>query len=178
MTSNSAGEPRSRLRWLAGGGTLLAVPLLLIWWPGCRQYPAVTNKESLHLMEALYTACNTKDVKRPAAVEAGLAKLGRVGKLTPAEKAGFDGVVGKAKAGDWAAAEDAAFKFAEDQVGQSRPDPDGHKHPAKGAPGRGGPKGRRPAHGAAARTRSATANSQCRAAPLQYGEACPPGNSR
>jgi len=96
----------------------LAIPLLIIWWPGCREYPAVTSKESLGLMKLLYAACNTKDPARLAKVEQGVEKLSREGKMTPAEKQGFDKIIGMAKAGEWERAEKAAFKFAQDQVGQ------------------------------------------------------------
>lgn len=109
--------------------TALAVAAVVVWWPGCRQYPPVTSKESLGLMKLLYAACNTRDEARLGKVEQGVEKLTRDGKMTPGERAGFAHVIGKARAGDWAAAEDAAFKFAQDQVGVGHPDPDPHDHP-------------------------------------------------
>lgn len=119
---------RSRLRWLLGAMALLAIPLAIIWWPGCRQYPPVTSKESLKLMKLLYSACNTKDPQRLAEVERRLAELEQQGKLSPEEKAGFDRIIGMAKEGNWEKAEAAAFKFAQDQVGVGHPSPDDDHH--------------------------------------------------
>jgi hypothetical protein len=51
--------------------------------------------------------------------------------MAPEEKAGFDRIIGMAKAGKWEDAEKAAFKMAEDQVGQGDPNVDleaGHVH--------------------------------------------------
>jgi hypothetical protein len=104
----------------------MLIPLLNMWWPGCRQYPAVSSRESLLLMRLLNTACNTRDEKRLAEVDRRLAELERQGRVTPAEKAGFDRIIGMAKAGDWEDAEKAAFKFAQDQVGQGGGSPDRH----------------------------------------------------
>ena len=127
---------RSRARWLGGTAVLLAVPVFLVWWPGCRQYPAVTSRDALYQMQLLYAAANTKDPTRLAKVEAGVGKLTREGKLSPAEQEAFGTIIGQARAGDWAGAEQAAFRFAKDQVGVGHPDPDGdagrdHRHPPK-----------------------------------------------
>ena len=131
MTSNtSAEEPpdRRRLWRLVGVAGLLTVPLLVIWWPGCRQYPAVTSKEGMQQMKLLYSACNTKDTERLGRVEQGVEKLTREGKLSPAEQEAFAKIIGMAKSDDWERAEKAAFKFAQDQVGQGHPAPDDHDH--------------------------------------------------
>ena len=120
MTIDSDEETagRRRLRWRIGAVSLGAAVLLIVWWPGCREYPAVTSKESLGLMRLLYAACNTKDPARLAKVEKDLEKLTRDNKLTPPEHEAFAGIVDMAKAGDWTRAEKAALKFAQDQVGQ------------------------------------------------------------
>lgn len=134
VTSNIDDEEapsRRRLFRLLGAAGVLLIPLLIIWWPGCRQYPAVTSRESLSLMRLLNSACNTKDPKRLANVAKGIEKLTREGKMAPEEKAGFDRIIGMAKAGKWEDAEKAAFKMAEDQVGQGDPNVDleaGHDH--------------------------------------------------
>lgn len=121
MTSNPDDDDlpdRRRLWRMVGAAGVLAIPLAVIWWPGCREYPAVTSRESLSLMKLLYAACNTKDQARLAKVEQGVEKETRAGKLSPAEREAFAAIVGMARAGDWERAEAAAFKFAQDQVGQ------------------------------------------------------------
>lgn len=127
-----AADPR-RLRRLLGLAGVLAIPFVVLWWPGCRQYPAVTSAESLYFMKLLYTACNTKDPARLAKVEQGVAAARSAGKLTPAEQEAFARIVGLAKEGRWEDAERAAFKFAQDQVGQGHPAPksDHHDHHEK-----------------------------------------------
>jgi len=104
--------------------SVLVIPLLVIWWPGCRQYPPVSSVESLYLMKLLYTACNTKDPARLAKVEQEIEKLASVQKLTPAEMEAFNKIIGIAKEGRWQDAERAAFRFAQDQVGVGHPNPD------------------------------------------------------
>jgi hypothetical protein len=123
---------RGRLRFLLGAAGLLAVPVLVVWWPGCREYPPVTSRDALTQMKLLYSACNTKDVERLTRVELGAAKLAREGKLSPPEQEAFAHVIGLAKGGEWTDAEAAAFKFAQDQVGQGDPAAaaDHHDHPA------------------------------------------------
>lgn len=125
--------PRSRrIFGLVGLLILLAIPVAVIWWPGCRQYPPVSSRESLTLMKLLYSACNTRSSQRLEEVERRLAILEDQSKLTPEEKEGFDRIITMAKAGNWEDAEAAAFKFAQDQVGQGDDSPDrheDHKHP-------------------------------------------------
>lgn len=113
----------SRLRWLIAAALVLAVPMAVLWWPGCRQYPPVASAESLQLMKLLYTACNTKDPVRLTKVEQGLEQLNRAGKLTTAERSSYDQIIAMAKAGEWKQAEDAAYRFAQDQVGVGHPAP-------------------------------------------------------
>ena len=133
-------RPRSNARWLVGALAVLLVPLAVVWWPGCRQYPPVTSKESLGAMKLLYSACNTRDPARLDRVERTVQGLARDGKVTPAERESFERIVATARAGDWEKAEDAAFKFAQDQVGagSAEHDPRDHadepkpKKPAKG----------------------------------------------
>ncbi len=145
MTTNrdDDGPDRSRLRWLAGAAALLAVPVVVVWWPGCRQYPPVTSRESLSLVRLLYAACNTRDEARLARVEARLGELTRDGKMTAGERAGFDKIVALARSGEWERAEEAAFKFAEDQVGRGDAEPDHHAdhEPRKKSPKTGRTKG-------------------------------------
>jgi len=137
VTSNSESDNKpsnSRLRWLLITVAVLVVPVVIIWWPGCREYPPVSSKESLMLTKLLYSACNTRDEKRLAEVEQRAEKLHAEGKMTPAEKEAFDSIIATAKKGDWEDAEKAAFKFSEDQVGVGHPNPEEkHDHePKKG----------------------------------------------
>jgi hypothetical protein len=90
--------------------------LVLVWWPGCRQYPEVSSKEALTLLKQLYTACNTRDPARLSRVEQRVEKVAREGKLTPKEQDAFRRILARAKAGDWKQAEQASFRFAQDQV--------------------------------------------------------------
>ena len=89
--------------------------------PGCKKYPPVSSKESLELMKLLYSACNTRDTERLERVEKGVTELAAEGKMTDEEKKTFDQIIGWARAGKWEKAEDAAFKFAKDQVGAVAP---------------------------------------------------------
>jgi hypothetical protein len=125
----SDADDRRRLRRLLGAAGVLAVPLLVVWWPGCREYPAVTSKASLVLMKLLYTACNTKDPARLSQVERGVEKAAGDGRMSPAERQAFADIVRMAKAGDWGRAEAAAFQFAQDQVGRGSADTRGHHDP-------------------------------------------------
>jgi hypothetical protein len=122
------GPAPARGRWLCGLAGVLAIPAAVIWWPGCREYPAVTSREGMYHMQLLYTAANTRDPARLERVERGVEKLSQEGKLTPAEREAFGSIIGQARAGDWAAAEAAAFKFAQDQVGRGHPAPDDPDH--------------------------------------------------
>lgn len=114
-------ESNSRLRWLLGTMGVVAVPFLIVWWPGCRQYPPVSSKEALQMMKLLYAACNTRDTTRLSQVEQRMEKAAREGKLTAPEREAFERIIGMARAGDWSGAERASFRFAQDQVGQGQP---------------------------------------------------------
>jgi hypothetical protein len=104
------------LPWQLGTLGLLAIPVLVLWWPGCRQYPEVTSKESLKLIKQLYTACNTRDSDRLAKVEERLAKIEADGKMSEREVDAFRAIIDLAREGEWERAERASFKFAQDQV--------------------------------------------------------------
>lgn len=140
MTPNPDDGVRSgRTRWLAGAAAVLVAATVAAWWPGCRQYPAVTSRQSLQQMKLLYAACNTRDAERLARVERGVEQLARQGKLSPAEREAFAEIVALARSGDWPAAERASFRFAEDQVGQGDAEPD---RPDRAPPPKGGKPGR------------------------------------
>ena len=99
MPTNAKTPNRRRLWQMIGATGILLIPLLVIWWPGCRQYPAVTSKDSLGLIKLLYAACNTKDPARLARVEQGMEMTTREGKMSPAEQEAFAKIIGMAKAG-------------------------------------------------------------------------------
>lgn len=107
---------RSRLWRLLVLLGVVAVPLAVVWWPGCRTYPELTSREGMGLMKLLYTACNTRDPVRLGKVEQGVEKAAGEGKLTDREREAFREIIGMARAGDWERAEKASFKFAQDQV--------------------------------------------------------------
>jgi len=121
------GEPdedeagRRRMRRRVSFLATVGVALLVVYWPGCRSYPPVSSPESLQLMRRLYSACNTRNSQWLAETETRLAGLVAGGKVTPGERQAFEKIIAQAKAGDWAAAEAAAFKFAQDQVGVGHP---------------------------------------------------------
>lgn len=128
MRDDADDAGRSRLRWLLPALALLLIPFTAMWWPGCREFPPVTSRESLKLMQLLNSACNTKDPHRLAMAERQLAELVAKSKVTEKEKAAYDKIISMANAGHWKEAEAAAFKMAVDQVGQGHADPHGHKH--------------------------------------------------
>ena len=123
ITNDDDAPDRGRLGKLLGVAGLVAIPLLVVWWPGCREYPPVSSREGLQMMKLLYAACNTRDPQRLSQVEQGTSKLAREGKLTQEEQEAFGKILALARAGEWEDAEKAAFKFAQDQVGQGHPAP-------------------------------------------------------
>lgn len=118
---NAVEGKSQNLGWLLSALGVLAILVTVVWWPGCRQYPAVTSPEALQTMKLLYAACNTKDTNRLREVEKRIDGLARDGKLSDAEQKAFSKIVTMANAGDWQSAEAAAFRFAQDQVGVGHP---------------------------------------------------------
>jgi hypothetical protein len=96
------------------------IALAVVWWRGRREYPPATSLEAYTLMEALYTACNTKNADSLTKTEDWVNKAFSEGKLGQAEKDAFGRIIGMAKSGEWRAATKAAYKFSLDQVGQGR----------------------------------------------------------
>lgn len=108
------------MRKLIGIAAVCALAVFFVWFPGCRQYPPVSSKESLDLIKLVYTACNTKSAKRLDVAQKRIDAASRDGKLSPEEEAGFRKILGIAAAGDWRSAEAAAYRFAQDQLGQGK----------------------------------------------------------
>lgn len=116
---------------------LLAVPLVVIWWPGCRDYPVASSVASYGFMEALYTACNTKNSEYLSKIQGQVDHAAKDGRLTPVECDCFHKIIDMAKAGEWTRAEQAAFQFADDQRGRGLTDLSGaeeHGHGKKKKP--------------------------------------------
>lgn len=83
---------------------------------GCGSYPEVTSRESLELIKQVYTACNTRDVKRLEECEKQLEKLRLSGKMGAKEVNAFRKSLDLAKNGNWEEAQNQALKFAQDQI--------------------------------------------------------------
>ena len=83
---------------------------------GCGSYPEVSSRESLDLIKQVYTACNTRDVKRLAECEKQLEKLRLSGKIGTSEIDAFRKSLDLAKNGNWEEAQNQALKFAQDQI--------------------------------------------------------------
>ena len=101
--------------WLMAAGCLAAV-LLVAWWWTSKSYPETTSSEGLKLIRALYTACSSRNEERLARVERELTELENRGALSEAERAAFGSIIEQAHTGDWKAAIDESYQFAEDQV--------------------------------------------------------------
>ncbi len=110
--------------------TASVLALVVIYWPGCRQYPPATSREAYTLMEALYTACNTKNADSLNKIEQWVNRAASEGKLGQAEQDAFARIIGMAKNGEWQDATKAVYKFSEDQVGQGQlfPKSENHRH--------------------------------------------------
>lgn len=107
--------------WKWGAAGLLVIALAVIWRPGCRYYPPVSSPESLQLIKLVYSACNTRNQERLAQAEKSLAELVREEKVTAREKASFEAIFALARDGEWTQAEEASFRFAQDQIGRGNP---------------------------------------------------------
>lgn len=98
----------------------LLLAVLLVWWPGCREYPVVTSPESMELIKLVYVGCNTKDIKIVKSAESKLDTLRSKGGVSPSELLAFRKITDMAHREKWQEAERAALQFARDQVGRGR----------------------------------------------------------
>ncbi len=114
---------------------LLAV-LCLVARPGCRKYPRATSLEAYTLMEALYTACNTKNADSLNKIGQWVDRAKAAGKLSDAERDAFARIIARGRGGHWGQAAREAFRFSEDQVGRGKlfgkPENHGHQGAAAG----------------------------------------------
>lgn len=115
MNSEQDEERPSHLRWLGIVAGVLLLGIVIVWWPGCRQYPRVTSKESQNLIRKMYSATNKRDQALLTSVEQDIVKLKSEGKLSPSEEQGFLKIIEMAKQGNWQEAQEASFRYAQDQ---------------------------------------------------------------
>jgi hypothetical protein len=98
---------------------IVAMICLLVLLCGCRTYAPVSSPESMQLIKRLYVACSARDTEKLSKLVQDIEDLAQQGKVTSADQQVFDSIIKMAKQGDWAGAEKAALKLADDQVGNS-----------------------------------------------------------
>jgi hypothetical protein len=126
--AGAAGSPPSRLRWSLAALTVLLIGLAAIWWPRGHKYPPATSREAYVIMDALHTACNTKNSGSLDKIEAWIARQKAEGKLGADEDRAFTGIIAAARAGRWSEADQEAVRFSQDQVGRGRLFDDEERH--------------------------------------------------
>lgn len=89
---------------------------LTVGLAGCGKYPRLTSQNSLHLVLALRTACNTKNADRLAKVEDVADRQFREGKVPEPEMSAIRDIIAVARAGKWETAEQRCLAFQRDQV--------------------------------------------------------------
>ena len=103
--------------WLAGG---------LAHWLGRHlvaarpQVSPATSREAYVIMDALHTACNTKNAASLGKIEAWIAREKAEGKLGAGEEDAFARIIATARAGGWSEADREAVGFSQDQVGRGQ----------------------------------------------------------
>jgi hypothetical protein len=95
---------------------VLAVQLAVVWWPGCRQYPLLSNRDGIQLNQLVYSACSARDPVRLKLAEKRIDESAKAGNLTPEQEQAFRDILALARAGDWDRAAKASYRMAEDQV--------------------------------------------------------------
>ena len=114
-----------RVAWAVLGtlGLLLAVGVYL----GLRSPPQMgPDAEVFETVDALYTAVRNRDDARLTQCEARLAAYKAAGKLPPAAAASLDGVIAKARRGDWQPAAERLYDF---MLAQRRDGAEARPHP-------------------------------------------------
>jgi hypothetical protein len=122
---------RSNLLWPLALLAVLLVVLAIMYWPRGHKYPPATSREAYIIMDALHTACNTKNSASLAKIEAWIDRDKAGGKLGPGEEAAFASIIATAHAGGWSEADREAVRFSRDQVGRGQvfDDSEGHHRP-------------------------------------------------
>ena len=119
-----------RVAWAVLGtlGLLLAVGVYL----GLRSPPQMgPDAEVFETVDALYTAVRNRDDARLTQCEARLAAYKAAGKLPPAAAASLDGVIAKARRGDWQPAAERLYAF---MLAQRRDGAEARPHPPAKSP--------------------------------------------
>jgi hypothetical protein len=115
-----ADPPPSRLLWPLAVLAVLLIGLAVVYWRAGRKYPPATSREAYVIMDALHTACNTKNSGSLDKIEAYIAREKAEGKLGAAEEDAFASIIATARAGRWSEADREAFRFSQDQVGRGQ----------------------------------------------------------
>jgi len=133
-----ADRPRSRLGWPLAALAILLIGLVAIWWPRGHKYPPATSREAYIIMDALHTACNTKNSGSLDKIEAWIAREKAEGILGADEEDAFARIIATARAGRWSEADGEAVHFSQDQVGRGqlfgKPEGSGHPRASPSAP--------------------------------------------
>jgi len=95
---------------------LLICLIAAILLQGCGRHPKATSRDSLDFIKQVYTACNTKSLKRLAECERRFADLKEAGKMSTAEAKSFQEILEMAKDAKWDVAQGKAMQFARDQT--------------------------------------------------------------
>jgi hypothetical protein len=115
-----ASRPRSRQFWPLAALVVLLAALAIVWWPRGHKYPRATSRQSYIIMDALHTACNTKNAASLQKIESSIAREKAEGKVGEREAETFARIIAAARAGRWSEADREAINFSKDQVGRGQ----------------------------------------------------------
>ncbi len=102
---------RDRAVWYGVGGAVTAIAIALAVYYFTRPPQMGTDEDAFKTVDALYTAVRLKDEAKVASCEHRLHAYRDAGKL-PKSSAGFlDGVIAKARAGNWDSAVERLYEF-------------------------------------------------------------------
>ncbi len=129
MATSSPGVQRAAWAVLGGVAMLVAVAVLL----SLRSPPQMgPDAEVFETVDALYTAVRNRDEARLTQCAARLDEYRAAGKLPKAAADRLDGVIAKARAGDWQPAAERLYDFMLAQRRDGAEAPAKHPHPPKG----------------------------------------------
>ena len=108
--------------WIAIAVLLLAAVGFGIWWWN-QGYGEVSSQGYSYAM-ALFSACNQKDAEKVAEIADMIEADQKENKLSADEAGWLAGVIAKAEAGNWSAANRQIRQLMEDQIETRNPLPD------------------------------------------------------